>query len=59
MLAHMAWSRLEPRRWGAVALVVGRVGYRDAQYVCVVYGAYGNMANMLHHLLLCGDMQPT
>ena len=59
MLAHMVLSRLEPRRRKTVTLVIGRVEYRNAQYVYIVYDTYDNMTNMFHHLLLRGDMQST
>ena len=59
MLAHVVLSRLEPRRRKTLALVIGRVEYRNAQYVHIVYNTYDSINNMFHHLLLCGDMQST
>ena len=50
MLAHMVLSRLEPRRRKTVALVIGRVEYRNVQFVYFVYDIYGTY---------CGDMQST
>ena len=44
MLAHMVLSRLEPRRRKTVTLVIGRVEYRNAQYMHIAYDTYDNMA---------------